>query len=228
VFEDIDTDDLEFDRDASDRKILGRIWGRMETGDLAVDEGWATLFERYPDEPRFLLLNMFTELSADQVHGVWSPGYFLGKFEALIERAGGKHQQELGDLLAVATKRLGRLSTPDAARLQQLHGKIAGRVADPAAARERLAQFAEAVLGVLDERTEGNRRIAAGRPQAPTDWKSAVAAATGPRRAYGATVPLAVGDVVEHVKFGVGVVTATEPRRAVVLFADGPRKLVCG
>jgi hypothetical protein len=229
VFDDIEPDDHEFGRDHSDREVLARIWGRMEVGDLAVDEGWAILFERYPDEPRFLLLNMYTELSAAQVVGAWSPGYFLQKFEALIERAGGKYEQLLGDLLAVATKRLGRLSAPDAARLQRLHGRVTGGVSEPVAARERLDRLVEQVLAALEERTEGNRPIgAAGQRKVPTDWKSAVAAASGPRRPYSATTPLVVGDVVEHVKFGVGVVTATEPRRAVVLFADATRKLVCG
>lgn len=229
MFDDIEPDDHEFGRDLSDREVLARIWGRMEAGDLAVDEGWAILFERYPDEPRFLILNMYTELSAEQVVGVWSQGYFLQKFEALIERASGKFEQQLGDLLAVASKRLGRLSAPDAARLQKLHGRVTGRVSEPGAARERLDALIEQVLEALEERTEGNRPIgAAEQRRAPTDWKSALAAASGPRRPYSATAPLAVGDIVEHPKFGVGVVTATEPRRAVVRFADATRKLVCG
>lgn len=228
MFDDIEPDDHEFGRDHSDREVLARIWGRMEVGDRGVDEGWAILSERYPEEPRFLLLNMYTELSAEQVIGAWSPGYFLQKLEALIERAGGKLEQELGDLLAVATKRLGRLSAPDAARLQRLHGRVTGRVSEPSAARERLDRLIEQVLAGLEERTEGNRPIGAAQREAPTDWQSAVAAASGARRPYSATGPLAVGDLVEHPKFGVGVVTATEPRRAVVRFADGTRKLVCG
>lgn len=229
MFEDIEPDDLEFARGDSDREVLAKIHHRREVGDLAVDEGWALLYERYPDVPQFLLLAMVAELSAQHVHGAWSPAYFLGKLDALIARADARLGPLVGDLLALASRRLGKLSAPDAARLQQLHGKLSGRASDPTAARERLAQLAEKILGELDERTDGNRPIAAAKARpVPTDWKSAVASASGAKRPYAAAATFAVGDLVEHPKFGLGVVTATEPRRVVLLFADGSRKLVCG
>ena len=54
------------------------------------------------------------------------------------------------------------------------------------------------------------------------------AAARGARTTYAATAKLSAGDVVEHPKFGPGVVLGVEPGRAHVLFESGARKLVAG
>ena len=229
MFEDIEPYDLQFASDDTDRALLGKIWRRVEGGDYADSEGWELLCDRYPDEPRFLLFALFAALSGRQAQRTWQGGQFLDRFEALLNLAADRHQEALGDLLAVAARRLGRLPAPDAARLQQLHARVPGGVVDPAAARVRLERLIERSLEALDERTDGHRPIAArsAAPRAPSDWKAAVAAAAGPARPYSANMRVAVGDLVEHAKFGLGVVTALEHQRAQVLFAGGPRKLVC-
>ena len=63
---------------------------------------------------------------------------------------------------------------------------------------------------------------------AGNDWASAVADTSKARRKYNATERFARGDLVDHPKFGVGVVTGTEPGKAVILFESGVRKLVAG
>jgi hypothetical protein len=59
-----------------------------------------------------------------------------------------------------------------------------------------------------------------GLPPAVRSWSS--------RTTYAATAKVTAGDIVEHPKFGPGVVLGVEPGRAHILFESGARKLVAG
>jgi hypothetical protein len=83
LFDDMpeDVDGFEVSTDSSDREILYAIWTRNEIGDLPADEAWAILYERYPTESRFLLLNAYEELT-QQVPQAWNAQLFLEEVAA--------------------------------------------------------------------------------------------------------------------------------------------------
>ncbi len=60
------------------------------------------------------------------------------------------------------------------------------------------------------------------------EYDALVSRATRPARLCAATETCAVGDLVRHAKFGVGVVTNSSPGRADILFEGGARELVSG
>ena len=94
LFDDMpdDVDGFEISNDLSDLQVLHGIWTRGEIGDLAADEGWAILYDRYPSEPRFLLLSTYEEL-AQPVAGVWTPVYFLNKVLRVRQKASAALEQ---------------------------------------------------------------------------------------------------------------------------------------
>jgi len=239
VFEDIDDQKpdpqkkaLEVRRDSSDRTLVYAIWTRNATGGMPVDQAWAILHERYPDEARFLLLNSFEELVATRGPTAWSPTDFLAKVRRVLDTAGGRLNPEVRDLLAVADDDLHPLSEEDAARLERIRARVSSRSGDPTAARKRLQRLASDVVRELHDRTTGDKAIGRTSGSMPAaaggEWKTALASAKGARTTYSATAKVASGDVVEHPKFGPGVVTSIEPGRAHILFESGSRKLVAG
>jgi hypothetical protein len=60
------------------------------------------------------------------------------------------------------------------------------------------------------------------------DYATLVKDKKDPPTKYNPSAKYELGGLVEHVKFGVGVVTGVEPNRVELLFKDGSRKLVCG
>lgn len=240
MFEDIDDQKLEtrktieVTRDANDRSLVYAIWTRNAGGGMPVDQGWAILHERYPDEARFLLLHAFEQLVAPRTGEAWSPTEFLSKVRRVLDTAGGRLNPEVRDLLAVADDDLHPLSEEDSARLDRIRGRVSSRSGDPVAARKRLQRLASDTVRELHDRTTGGKaigRTSGSIPAAPaggSDWKTALAAAKGARTTYSATAKVSAGDVVEHPKFGSGVVVSVEPGRAQILFESGARKLVAG
>lgn len=227
MFEDI-RQGTTIDRSAPDRVIAYAIWSRDTSSKLSLEEAWTVLAERYPDDARFLLFAVFAEYEGRGKD--WEPGPFLDHVWTLLERAGGKLNPEVRDLLAVVSDDLHPLDEPAAARLERIRGRVGARFGDGAAARKRMTRLAGTVVREIHERTQGSgslARLAAATP-APSAWSEAVAAATGEKRPYDATAKLEVGALVEHPKFGVGVVIGTEPGRANILFESGARKLVAG
>jgi hypothetical protein len=240
VFEDIDDQKpdahkkaLEVTRDSNDRSLVYVIWTRNAGGTMPTDQAWALLHERYPDEARFLLLNTYEELVATRGPTAWSPTDFLAKVRRVLDTAGGRLNPEVRDLLAVADDDLHPLSEEDAARLERIRARVSSRSGDPTAARKRLQRLASDVVRELHDRTAGGKAIGRTSGSVPAaaaggEWKTALAAAKGARTTYAATAKVAAGDVVEHPKFGPGVVLGVEPGRAHILFESGPRKLVAG
>ncbi len=240
MFEDIDDQKpdplkkaLAVSRDSSDRSLVYAIWTRNAGGGLPIDQAWAILDARYPDEARFLLLNVYEELVVTRGPTAWSPTDFLAKVRRILDTAGGRLNPEVRDLLAVADDDLHPLSEEDAARLERIRARVSSRSGDPTAARKRLQRLAADVVRELHDRTAGDKAIGRTSGSVPAaaaggEWKTTLAAAKGARTTYSATAKVASGDVVEHPKFGPGVVLSVEPGRAHILFESGSRKLVAG
>jgi hypothetical protein len=241
VFEDIDDQKpgapkkaLEVTRESSDRSLVYAVWTRNAGGGMPIDQAWGLLHERYPDEARFLLLNAYEELVATRGPKAWSPTDFLGKVRRVLDTAGGRLNPEVRDLLAVADDDLHPLSEADGAHLERIRARVSSRTAgDPTAARKRLQRLASDVVRELHDRTNGDKAIGKTTGATPAaaaggEWKTALASAKGARTTYSATAKVASGDVVEHPKFGPGVVVGVEPGRAHILFESGSRKLVAG
>jgi hypothetical protein len=240
VFEDIDDQKpdpqkpkkaLEVTTDSNDRALVYAIWTRNAGGTMPIDQAWALLHERYAEEARFLLLNTYEELVGTRAAS-WSPTHFLAKVRKVLDNAGGRLNPEVRDLLAVADDDLHPLSEEDASRLERIRARVSSRSGDPDAARKRLQRLASDVVRELHDRTTGGKAIGRTSGSVPaaagTDWKTALAAAKGAKTTYSATAKVTAGDVVEHPKFGSGVVLGVEPGRAHILFESGPRKLVAG
>lgn len=224
---------LEVTRDSNDRALVYAVWTRNAGGTMPIDQAWGILHERYPDEARFLLLNAYEELVATRGPTSWSPSDFLAKIRKVLDTAGGRLNPEVRDLLAVADDDLHPLSEEDAARLERIRARVSSRSGDPTAARKRLQRLASDVVRELHDRTTGGKAIGRTSASVPaaaagTEWKTALAAAKGAKTTYSATAKVAAGDVVEHPKFGAGVVLGVEPGRAHILFESGARKLVAG
>ncbi len=228
MFEDIRLEGP-LDASASDRMIVYAIWSRDTASRLAPHEGWSLLADRYPNDARFLLFATYEEYEGHPKD--WTPSAFLNRVWTVLERAGGKLNPEVRDLLAVVWDDLHGLEEPAAARLERIRGRVGARFGDPAAARKRLTRLVGTVIREIHERTQGSGSIAALRAAAPDDgseWSRAVANASGEKKKYDATAKVEVGALVDHPKFGTGVVIGTEPGRANILFESGARKLVCG
>jgi len=234
MFEDIDDQKqaIVIDRESPDRTIVYAIWTRNAAGGLPVADAWGVLHQRYPDDARFLLLGAYEEVVAHS--DAWSPGDFLTKVRQVLDTAGGKLNPEVRDLLAVAEDDLHPLSEEDAARLERIRARVSSsRRADADAAKKRLQRLVSDVVRELHDRTTGGKAIGRTSGSMPAsaatgDFKSVLAKAKGARGAYSATAKVATGDVVEHPKFGAGVVLSVEPGRANILFESGARKLVVG
>jgi hypothetical protein len=232
MFEDVDDQlraGFKITPEAPDRAIVYAIWSRNEVGHLAVADAWKVLHGRYPNEARYLLFHAYAELALPHQNGEqgWSPTSFLDDVQRILDTAGGKLNPEVRDLLAMAEDDLHQLSETDGARLDRIRTRVGIRiVGDAVAAKKRLARLVVDTVRDLHERTLGGKDLGGG--GGGTDWKSAVSSATGTKKPYAATEKVSAGDLVEHPKFGVGVVTAVEPGRAHILFESGSRKLLCG
>jgi hypothetical protein len=238
MFEDVEESSVDVTPDSPDRAIAWAIWSRE--ADLTHEEAWAILHERYPEEPRFLLLNTYAELSetskrADGAAAAIAPSYLLSKVDRILAHASDDLVPRVRELLAFGGLVLGAAKDEDAERLAALRAKVGAEAAAPKRderdrAGLRLRRFEREVLKEIEERTQDNRPLGTRAPAAESkpgsDWHSAVADATKPRLPYSPEARYSRGDLVTHAKFGVGVVTGTEPGKVLLLFESGPRKLV--
>ncbi len=239
MFEDIDDQKpgvapkkLQVDRDANDRTLVYAIWTRNRGGGMPAAQAWSLLHDRYPEDARFLLLHIHEELGAAR-EASWTPSEFLAKVRRVLDASGGRLNPEVRDLLVVAEDDLHPLSEEDAARVDRIRARVSSRSGDPDAARKRLQRLASDVVRELHDRTAGGKAIGRTSGSVPvaavsSEWKTQLDAAKGARTTYSATAKVVAGDVVEHPKFGPGVVLGVEPGRAHILFESGARKLVAG
>lgn len=213
----------EFDEHAPDRAIVHAIWTRVEAGGLDADEGWAILLERYPTEPRFLLLAIYEGIrrplardGAPALHGK-------------LERVAGVAlpAAAIRDLLSLVRA---RLPAAAGARFDALALRFGDARADAAEAADRLTKLERLVLEELHDRTLGNRPLATKLAAASraNDYATLVARSEEKREiAYSPSEHLVVGDRVRHPKFGVGVVIGKRGNKAEIAFPDARRTLVC-
>lgn len=245
MFEDLEEENVDVTPDSPDRAIGWAIASREETGTVTPEEGWAILHERYPDDPRFLLLNAYVEIkeSKKQEPGVKPPidaltaPYVLKKIDRVF--AGdptGALEPQLRELTVFSAMQLGTAKGDELTSVATLRDKLGIEGEAKRDERDRaglkLRRFEREVLKEIDERTDGNKPLGVAKvtiAKSPAnDWASATADATKPRRKYAADARFEAGELIEHSKFGVGVVAGTEPGKVVILFESGVRKLVAG
>jgi hypothetical protein len=268
MFEDFEDENVDVTPDSPDRTIVWAIHSRGDAG-LTPEEAWAILHERYPDDPRFLLLNTYSELNESrkeipdkreaapkgETAGVWTPSYFLKKVERVLsgnadsaDGATDALHPQLRDLVVFGGAVLATAKGDDAKMLTDLRAKIgldkidgAAEPLSPAKIRDerdraglKLRRFEREVVKELHDRTQDNQPLGVRATAAPAssphnDWASVVADNKDkPRRKYAADARFERGELIEHVKFGVGVVTGLEPGKAIILFESGTRKLIAG
>jgi hypothetical protein len=244
MFEDLEEENVDVTPDSPDRAIAWALYARGDSAGVTPEEGWAILHERYPDDPRFLLLNSYAELSESRKQadgpkaaaGVWTPAYFLKKVEAVLGTATDALHPHIRDLVVFGGAVLAGAKDEEARSLAELRAKIGAEgEGDPKRderdrAGLRLRRFEREVVKELHDRTQDGKPLGvrAAAPAPANDWASAVADKEKPRRKYAADARFQRGELIEHPKFGVGVVTGTEPGKAVILFESGSRKLIAG
>ena len=241
MFEDFEDEDVDVSPDSPDRAIVYAIWSKSESSSLTPEEGWAILHERYPDDPRFLLLHAYAELGEVASSAAWTPAYFVTKLERIAGSASEPLFSPLKELLGFAGAVLAKAPADDAAKVAGIRAKIGAEV-DPSTAGKRddraglkLRRFEREVLKELHERTEGGKPLGTRAPAEASllpppvnALEQALGDPSRTRRRYSATEKFASGELVDHPKFGVGVVTGLEPGRVNILFESGARKLVAG
>jgi hypothetical protein len=237
LFEDMQHDDgFEMSDDSSDRALVYGIWMGGEVGDLPVTDGWRILFERYPEDMRFLVALASEEI---QEADMGSPEQVCGKLERILDNAKGRLDEQVRDLLAFARldfdddtktgmRRKKPLSPATAKRVASIRARVGepkDDVWDEGGPAARLAEFRRKLVRLLHEVTAGDKPIGHRAARAPDSWREMLAAAKTKIK-YAPDATFAEGDAVEHPKFGVGVVTAVEKSRVTILFESGERKLV--
>lgn len=241
MFEDFEDEDVDVSPDSPDRAIVYAIWSKSDSASLTPEEGWAILHERYPEDLRFLLLHAYAELGDVAASGSWTPAYFVTKLDRIATGATEALFAPLKELLGFAGAVLAKATGEDSAKVTSIRAKI-GVEADPATAGKRddraglkLRRFEREVLKELHDRTEGGKPLgtraisAHSVPPPPVNvLERALGDASRPRRKYSTTEKFEKDDLVDHPKFGVGVVTGLEPGRVTILFESGSRKLVAG
>lgn len=226
MFEDIDR--VTPSESSDDRTLVFVVWARDKASPLPVHEAWRILADRYPAEPRFRLLELF------EAHGaktLFTAETFLAKVKELLDRANGKLNPEVRDLLAVVGDDLEGLGEAESASLERIRVRVGARKReDDALARRHFTRLASDLVRELHERTAGHRPLGGdgAAEKGPSAWRDAVAAATGPEIPYAATTRFAPGALVLHPKFGKGVVLSASPGKVELLFESGTRKLVGG
>src|SRR4051794_16751335 len=212
--------DFEISEDDDDRGVLHAIWKGRE-GDLPVSDGWRILTERYPADMRLLVA-----LVSEEIHesDAGSPEQLCGKLEKILDASKGRLNDEVRDLLAFArldfeddSKTGVRRKKPLSAATKKRVASMRARIGEPkedvwdeGGPVARLSGFRRKLVRTLAEATKGHKPIGEGAVRPPDSWREMMAAAKAPKP-YDASATWEVGDALEHVKFGVGVVTAVEP-----------------
>jgi hypothetical protein len=245
VFEDLEEENVDVTADSPDRAIAWAIASRGEVGNVTPEEGWAILHERYPDEPRFLLLNTYAEINEAKKQAVdtktaaqvLTAAYLLKKIDRILAAdPTGAHEPHVRELVVFSANELATAKGDELASVKSLRDKLGiegeSKRDDRDRAGLKLRRFEREVLKEVDDRTQDGKPLGVAQQAQPkkpaNDWASATSDASKPRRKYAADARFEAGELVEHSKFGVGLVTGTEPGKAVILFESGVRKLVAG
>lgn len=213
-FADVAGDNLEIDASSADRAVFCAIESRGEIGDLPVDEAWALLADRYPNDARLRVLALYHDLDQHGADVFRDTASLMRAMNALIETKADREQcaalvamigAEIDDRDAVAPVERALAPIPEERVARRLLRKLRDAVLDEAEEKTRDG-------GMFGERAEsGEAKIK------PND---------GPPKAYSPKETFAVGDRVIHSKFGEGVVIDKVDGKIEVTFPDGKRKLV--
>lgn len=237
----MDTDaeqELEYSENMSDHQILRVLDARGEIGDLSMDEGWAILAERYPDDARFLLLNLFEELNEARYPNSYPVEMLFRKLERLMKLRGQLPEDLLRTFLSMANATIS----------EEMDERVLGEFEDlvvsstdghpiikrsSTAYQEGIRLFVrfsrEVVQACLGQSAATGglpaRREGPGGELSYEDWDARTAGQ--PAVTYASSQPVNPGDRVAHPKFGVGFVVGASEGRADILFKDRKRRLVC-
>jgi hypothetical protein len=219
LFADVDEGGFDLDEDGEDRAVFHHIWTLLETGDMWPGDGWELMSDRYPDEPGFRILAA--------ARGAEQSGTSLsvGALERLIGGAPHELARVAQATVVIMTNHTG-IGEQHAAiqRLLRAHG-VELEVED---AYRIIDAYERSVLTAANERTRGGRpwKAQAAAPVA-LDYAGWLAQSAGDAQPYSTKGAFAIGQRVEHAKFGLGVVTKVEAGRMSVIFASGSKTLAC-
>lgn len=207
----------------SDREILHALWFADGIEDLAIDDGWMLLHERYPDDPRFLLayfaVAIQKDLPSDAVMRI------LGKLvHSTVPR---EPLTWIGSI--VFNNADDWYQGSSARRWKELTEGI--RDVDYDVAVEKIAAWSRTFLEELHERTLGGKPLGErktartkSKPSPPTIEAARALGRTA--RPYSAKSVFQVGDIVAHPRFGEGVVRDKVEGKIDVEFASGTKRLL--
>jgi len=220
-FDDVDDDGFELDDALGDRAVFHAVETRLIVGDLAADEAWGMLSERYPDDARLRLCALASDIEANGVRdAARGPEWVASALESI---APGLPEGDRPALAAVVTLLFDELRPEDEAVRARVRTLVATWPRNAAEARNGLKAFVGRVLDDANERTRGGRPWAEPKVEGVAE---VAAKATGPARKYSPAESFARGDRVTHPKFGEGLVLAVTEGKIEVLFSDIRRRLV--
>ncbi|MBI2390897.1 MAG: hypothetical protein HYV09_15000 [Deltaproteobacteria bacterium] len=215
-FDDVEVDGTQVDESASDRVLFHVIATRAEIGDLPVDEAWAALAERYPDDVRLRLLAIAADVDTN---GVRDPEWLVSVMQSIAPTIDEASRPALSGLVAVAFEDLG----PENALRSRARALVANWPKSATEAHRALRALETKVLVEADERTRG------GRPwgeRAAERVAEVVTKPNAPPRPYSPTEAYERGDRLVHPKFGEGVVLGAAEGKIEVAFGDERKRLV--
>jgi hypothetical protein len=212
-FDDIAGEGIEIDGSSEDRALFCAIESRGEIGDLPVDEAWALIADRYPDDARLRVLALYHDLDQNGADVFRDTAALMRAMNALIDTKADREQ--CAALVAMIAAEI-----DDRDALAPVERALAP-IPEERIARRLLRKLREAVLDEAEEKTRdgglfGKRRADSASKIKPND---------APPRPYSPKEPFAVGDRVLHSKFGDGVVIDLADGTFEVAFPEGKQKL---
>ena len=169
MFEDLEEENVDVNADSPDRAIAWAIASRGEAGTVTPEEGWAILHERYPDDPRFLLLNTYAEINEAKKQAVdtksaaqvLTAAYLLKKIDRVMAAdPTGAHEPHVRELVVFGTTELGAAKGEELTTVKSLRDKLGiegeSKRDDRDRAGLKLRRFEREVLKEVDDRTQDN------------------------------------------------------------------------
>ena len=214
-FADVAGDGIEIDGSSEDRAVFCAIESRGEIGDLPVDEAWALLADRYPNDARLRVLALYHDLDQNGVDAFRDTTSLMRAMNALIETKADREQ--CAALIAMIAAEV-----DDRDALAPVERALAP-IPEERVARRLLRKLREAVLDEADEKTRDGGAFGERADHA----KEKIKPNEGPAKPYSPKQEFAIGDRVAHSKFGEGLVIDKADGKIEVSFPDGKKKLVC-
>jgi len=213
-FADVAGDGIEIDASSGDRAVFCTIESRGEIGDLPVDEAWALLADRYPNDARLRVLALYHDLDQNGVEAFRDTASLMRAMNALIETKADREQ--CAALVAMIAA-----ESDDRDALAPVERALAP-IPEERIARRLLRKLRDAVLDEADEKTRDGGNFGEGAPSTLDKIKPN----EGPPKPYSPKESFAVGDRVVHTKFGEGLVIDKADGKIEVAFPEGRKKLV--